>query len=398
LSSFEPGLIVDVVRRAGVELFKRGAPSGEALIRCPWAGRHRNDDAHPSCRINPEKNTFYCDPCGEGGGVQRFAELLSVDMGSLLGRSRERRASRPSCFAPTGPVSETTQHWFSRSLSKTYTPEAWQRLGVLEGLVGREPAIAFPLPGGGYKVCLYRHPDAKRGKPYSFRFIDGGKAELLLVGEGPEVLLTAGEWDLLAALSAGAACVATGTCGEGTWKRQWSERLAGKRVVIVYDVDPPGRVGAEKVRLSLLSVAHPVVVHLPLSGDSDRDGKDLSDFLALNSFNELRKLMDEPLQDAGLAGSVPPEMAVADQIDAILSAILPARLKRREAATILIDDLKRNGRLRARGDDSSGSNKMRVVSTTSMPSRSGPSWSAAIGSTPPIASSSTSWRRSSPRS
>jgi hypothetical protein len=31
-------------------------------------------DRHPSCRLNEAKNTWYCDPCGEGGNPIRLVE------------------------------------------------------------------------------------------------------------------------------------------------------------------------------------------------------------------------------------------------------------------------------------------------------------------------------------
>lgn len=44
-------------------------PRGKELFfLCPL-----HDDHDPSLRVNPEKNAWYCDPCGEGGNVVRLA-------------------------------------------------------------------------------------------------------------------------------------------------------------------------------------------------------------------------------------------------------------------------------------------------------------------------------------
>jgi len=251
--------------------------------------------------LNSEKNTWYCDPCGEGGGVVDFADAHGVDLDVLRGndhrrpveQSRLQRARKPSVhFEPSGPITEATRDHFASRLGKDYRLETWRRLGVQEGRVDDQPAIGFPLPTGGWKVCLYRLPDPKRGKPYSWRVADGGKACLLVVGEGDKVLVVAGEWDLLAAVNAGVACVATGTAGEGTWRPDWSEQLRGLRVRIVYDVDAEGRRGAAKVAAALRGIASEVcVVLLPLSGRAEEDGKDLSDFLLVHGLDRFHEVL-----------------------------------------------------------------------------------------------------------
>jgi hypothetical protein len=85
-------------------------------------------------------------------------------------------------------------------------------------------------------------------------------------------------------------------------------------------------------------------VCLPLSGASDQ--KDLSDYRKDHSAEDLRAIIEAALVDhAGLAGSISSEVALASAIDAILSAKAPARLKRREAALLVIGDLTKRGEL-----------------------------------------------------
>src|SRR5215813_4700037 len=59
--------ILEVVSRY-VELRKVGR---EYHGLCPL-----HDDRHPSLRVNQEKQAWYCDPCGAGGDVIRFIELV----------------------------------------------------------------------------------------------------------------------------------------------------------------------------------------------------------------------------------------------------------------------------------------------------------------------------------
>lgn len=348
------GFILDIARAAGRQVHQIGT-SSEAAIQCPRADRHRNGDAHPSCRLHPKKNTWYCDPCARGGGALELARELGIEISALCPEQPAMRKSakglshsaRVRRLEVTGPISASTQTHFGDVLGKRYSESAWRAAGVVEGLVDGEPAIGFPQPSGGFKVCRYRLPDTKRGKAYSWIFTDEAKADLLVVGNGAEVLLVAGEWDMLAALSAGFPCVATGTGGEGTWKPEWSEKLAGKHVHIIYDVDAAGVEGGKKVVQALSGIAASVsVVNLPLSGNLETDGKDLSDFLAINSAEALRDLVNNSgTVAAGLAGSNSDDTPVSDLIDSILSQEGPIRLKRREAARIVIKDLRARGEL-----------------------------------------------------
>jgi hypothetical protein len=54
----------------------RGIPSNdfirsgvEHFFRCASPSRHTHGDQNPSARLNPQKGTYYCDICGEGGDI-----------------------------------------------------------------------------------------------------------------------------------------------------------------------------------------------------------------------------------------------------------------------------------------------------------------------------------------
>ncbi len=283
--------ILDVAQRAGLSPRPAGT-NGEYLVRCPRWDRHQNGDAHPSCRLNHEKSVFRCDPCGWGGGVMEFAQVLGVSVSGNGTKTRlKKQLSQPSLIS-IGPLTEKTRCYFADILGKDYPREVWERFGASEGIVGNEPAVGFRLSSGGWKVCLYKKPDPKSGKPYTFLFCNGGGGDLLLVGNGNVVLLCAGEWDAMAALAAGVPRVATTTTGEGSWKKEWSELLRGLLVITAYDVDPAGRKGVKKVLAGLHLIArHEADLRLPLSGDPEGDGKDLSDFLKVFGKEELHALI-----------------------------------------------------------------------------------------------------------
>ena len=133
---FQPAEILEVARRAG--LSPRRVAMDEYVVPCPSASQHRHGDANPSCRLNPSKNTFYCDPCGEGSGLIEFSHRLGLHDGPRAHDASPRptpatKASgiRPLHFDSRGPISATTQEWMARYLNKRYTPEAWAKAGVL---------------------------------------------------------------------------------------------------------------------------------------------------------------------------------------------------------------------------------------------------------------------------
>jgi Toprim domain-containing protein len=313
MNALRPELILEVARLAGLVPKKVG--QHEWAVRCPHGHLHQDGDKHPSCRLNDEKGVFYCDVCGCRGEIFDFARMVGVDVPKSTtnssppepptGEEGSYQERKPLHFESNGPISVATQNKVRQMLGKDYPPEVWARVGVLEGMVKEFSAIAFPLPNGGFKACLYTRHDPKREKPYTFWFTDGGKPDLLIVGEGDEVLLTAGEWDLMAGLTVGVPCVTTGTSGETSWKEEWSKRLYGSRVLIAYDVDETGRLGAQKVATSLAAGGcEAYIVHLPLSGNEEQDGKDLSDFLAVHGVEELRLVMRQSIEGGRF---VPPE-------------------------------------------------------------------------------------------
>ncbi len=294
--------VLSIARASGREVVPVGGRSPEFRIRCPWSENHENGDRRPSCRLNPEKNTFYCDVCQKGGGARKLARLLGVERPSTPSRrsGRKRPQSRSPRFVPRGPVSESVRRQFAEGLGKDYPAEAWEAFGAREGSIehdgaGRapEPVVAFPVAEGGWHVYRFGQKDRKR----RWLFTDGGRPALLSAGldrPGP-ILLTEGEWDALRAYAAGFP-VATGTGGAGSFPNDWAQALAGRDVAVVYDVDRAGRNGAKKAAVELRPVAASVRdVVLPLSGDREADGKDLSDYLAQHDASALRELIDGTL-------------------------------------------------------------------------------------------------------
>lgn len=366
MAAFPTGIILDVGRAAGRHPVTAG-PGGEYLTECPWREQHNHGDRKPSCRLNPAGNVFYCDPCGQGGGVREFAEALGVDLAPLLRTAPTAlggppRQKRPLVFKPQGPISEKLQRHFATHLAKDYTPETWAAFAVVQGSVHpdglpdkSEEAIVFPLPSGGLHVYRYRRTDKRK----RWAFANGGKPCLITAGlDRPDpVILAEGEWDAMRAYELGYA-VATAT-GAGVFQPEWAQAFVDRRTAVVYDVDPAGRRGAQRLFPYLQGHASLAwIVDLPLSGNPDTDGKDLSDFVAVQGEGAFRQLIhvSEPsapapetqaatVSGAGLAGSILDKLSVARAIDILLGGEGPVRIKRREASKLVIGDLRRRGDL-----------------------------------------------------
>jgi hypothetical protein len=124
-------------------------------------------------------------------------------------------------------------------------------------------------------------------------------AVLAAVRAGELVYVVEGEKDVEALERAGA----TATCnpgGAGKWRAEYSELLRGARIVVVSDLDEPGRLHAAEVAEMLAGIAGSVEVVEPA------EGKDAADHLAAghrpDSFRPLRVAAVEEL--ASLLGEV----------------------------------------------------------------------------------------------
>lgn len=102
-------------------------------------------------------------------------------------------------------------------------------------------------------------------------------AETLTQGTPGTVCITEGECKVMLLEQLGFKAVSS-TGGAKTFFSEWIEAFRDWHVRIIFDVDPAGKEGAEKVAKLLLPVAHSVkIVTLPLSGT--KESKDITDYI-----------------------------------------------------------------------------------------------------------------------
>ena len=90
------------------------------------------------------------------------------------------------------------------------------------------------------------------------------------------VLLVDGPPDMISARSRGLPAVAVG--GDHAWEPAWAGLLAGRRVAVVMDCDPAGRIVAWRIACDL-QAAGAIARVIDLAPGRD-DGYDLTDWLA----------------------------------------------------------------------------------------------------------------------
>lgn len=239
---------------------------GEYLnVECPF---HNDTSGGTKSGINKVSGAFHCFRCGEG-----------VDT-SLYGYLTAKLPSHPSISAiklHLDSVIRAKKVEVRDDDVEAYHLAIWHHkeiLILLETLKGitadmvSKYKIGFNENNGRITIPVYSHGELAGIRQYQpikpttgrehIKYINSKnfKPTLFLPENlnGTDVFITEGELKAII-LSANGFPAVSGTHGAETWRDDWDELFRGKHVVIVYDVDSPGRNGAEIIARRLNGVA-----------------------------------------------------------------------------------------------------------------------------------------------
>ena len=210
--------IQSVCRDYGFELKRIG---NEWYAKCPF----HNDGKRPNFRVNPDKNTWYCDVCGEGGGV---VELIA---------RKERRDKREV---------------YRELAAKNIPPQPQQRVVATYDYYDALGNLRYQVCRMDPKSFRQRHPDGRGGWVWNMEGVERILYRLpeLLKPTVKYVWIVEGEKDVetLRSLKQTATC---NVGGAGKWVEAYSAVLNGKNVILCGDNDDPGRKHMQQVMESL---------------------------------------------------------------------------------------------------------------------------------------------------
>lgn len=257
----------------------------------------------PSASFNFFKETFNCfSQCG-GLSLSQVWQIIREEeepRGNVrsIDSARSRRGQRqPSSDLPSDV---DIKGWTERLLknraalapllnSRGLTEETIEQFEV--GWNGERYTIPVRAPDGRLLNVRRYLLGATSNKMMNWPGF--GQAELFLSDalRGEWVVVCEGEMDALLARQHGFPALSS-TAGAGTWADRWSPLFGGKKVYLVYDVDPQGEQGAKKVAMRLSKAGAIVhIVRLPLQ----MKGGDITNYFVDQGFSasDFQQLLDE---------------------------------------------------------------------------------------------------------
>jgi hypothetical protein len=238
----------------------------EYMSNCPF-----HDDSTPSLSVKASRGQWYCHACNIGGGVLAFEQKLSAT-------SKEEAMA---VIAEITGVSELLESSDCREPEAIYSYVdedgvlLWELLRFND-VSRRKYRQRKPSPDGDY---VYRVRGVRR---VLYRLPDVLNSTHVIVCEGEKDVESVRRRQLKTS-NGDPVAVTTSPGGAGKWKRQFSDYLQGKSVIIFPDMDQPGLDHAEKVQRMTNRYAR--IVHLP------QGYKDIHDYLEDHSKQQLVDLI-----------------------------------------------------------------------------------------------------------
>jgi hypothetical protein len=316
--------VSELLRHFDVELISEFADGAKAKVRCPHPDQHQNDDAHPSCEINLESGKYFCHACGKSGDATDY----------IAGWTKSSRGAVLSIIDGLNDRDDETEEgeidvalvekWHQALLQNKQAQQTLlERKGLTHdtivkyrlGWTGNR--VSMPVYAGDGKVLNIRQWSSTDQEKKVIGVPGHNKLRLYPVSElsNDVIIIVEGEMKALLLNQLGFHAVSA-TGGARKWLRKWGEQFAGKIVMVMYDIDKPGRDGSFAVLHSVAPHAQMVKsILLPLAIEEYPHG-DVTDFIvkAKRTKEELQQvLVDAPeWKPAPLADEVTRDAKVYD--------------------------------------------------------------------------------------
>ena len=303
-------------------------------MHCPL-----HDDKNASASVNFSKGVYHCNgaTCGGGGTIDALIHALDQrDDGSIgvasydpfvqtnITHINEARSKRQAESAkPKAELSEArVKTWHDRLRADRHRLAYMLDKRGLTREILSSFQIGFEQPAQRYTIPVRdaegRLVNVRRYKPEAIASEKlwnltgyGSPPHLFPVQQltmGDEILVVEGEMDALVCIRHGFHAV-SGTGGALRWDGGWGRLFKGKHVVVCYDNDKEGRLGARKAAANIAPHAASVVVLDPLMPEDKSDVTDW--FLAGHSAADLRTLIGAARATAAAAPAEPTRPTVA---------------------------------------------------------------------------------------
>jgi hypothetical protein len=310
---------------ARLERVKRTGP-GAWRAECP-----AHEDRAPSLGVAVGDDGRALLTCRAGCSTAAVLAAVGLELADLFPEGAGEVRSRAHLAPAEAPRLRVGEHDVDRwhralmgngaALERLEELRGWTWPALVHAGVGFDGGrVVFPYrDGSGGLVGAARYapnPERRNGSPKLKA--DAGSSRALFPpverfpSAGRWLWLTEGEPDALRLLSVGAEAVAVpGTAG---WRSSWADRFRGRRVVVCFDCDAPGREAAARVAGDLAAAG--VDVRLLDLDPARGDGFDLSDWLRAarseSEREEARRLLERcaetaPIFYSGSKGTALPQ-------------------------------------------------------------------------------------------
>jgi 5S rRNA maturation endonuclease (ribonuclease M5) len=217
--------------------------------KCP-----SHDDSTASLSIGPGTDQPVLIKCHAGCSFEDIMKAADIPFDAIMAEQPEETAAGDGVWTPAGPAS----HRY------VYTNADGQP---------QFEVLRVPKPGGK-KTFFQRRPDATAPHGWAWN-LDGVERVLYRLpeilaakAEGRTIFVVEGEKDV-ETLRKFNEVATTSPMGAGKWRKEYSETLAGAKVIIIADADATGRAHARHVRQELLGYGCVVAIKEPKLGCKD---------------------------------------------------------------------------------------------------------------------------------